>query len=330
MAEPKANPETGGSVPDRAQKARVEGVAAIEDPMVHAMLAFSGMIDTIRAAHPGYLDSKRYFSANSKPPTQRETYVRIPAVSQALKSLAYGVYMIPAKSGAGKSTAALSLAMAIELFKLFAGPASPTKDKLAALLSQYEALNPGTEQEDVVKTIIKHIGTTFKNVLWLNINEPATVRMNVVGLLNTLMSCKESVVIIDSINDSLEEYARIFKEGARKGGWTYSQLELVSEINAFAEASKKVILITLNTDFFPLESMLGRTEGEVYPDLERGILRLKTRYTGRDSWKYNAEATNALALCMLGISRKQSHSDVTQSPVIPEGARVPSTSLEMA
>jgi hypothetical protein len=296
-----------GSTPSRTN------ITLVEDPMVALMNRFSAAISLQLRTTKSDIPLANLFAPESKTPIKRETLFhlyshgdkeRTPAGNgeRAEPAISPGVYLMPARSGLGKSTFALSCAIDMAISKEH--DLAPYKGTMASALLQDIPSTSAEKIDGIANKIIASKASFFKTIAWFNINEPATAPLNVEGLLTTLLNIREQIIIVDSINDSLEEYARAFKEGARSGGWIYSHVEFMSRLNAYAEAYKKVLLVTLNTDFFPLTSMLGRTEGEIYPDITQGKVTYSTRYYGRKQFDRFLRISTAIALKVLEITPK--------------------------
>jgi hypothetical protein len=270
-----------------------------ESKVERAMSTFMGTVDKARGENSKAVTSSELFSKDSLPPYERLVSVNLFEPHGEGPPLAAGVYIIPAKSGLGKTTAAIAMAVDITLSKL----ANAKKaDKLREFLGRTRGAITSKEYEALVLELIRMKTNFMKHVVWLSVNEPSTARISVEDLLLNLPTFEEPVIILDSVNDLLEEYSRGFRDPFRSGGWSFSQVEFIAALNAFAEANNKLLLVTLNTDFFPLESMLGRTEGEVYPNIVSNNIKIQARKYGRVEYTRNLHFQFAVARYILDIT----------------------------
>ena len=215
-------------------------------------------------------------------------------------ALSPGAYTIPAKSGMGKSTAGLAVAVAIAIsFAADEDNKYPKREEMVELLEDMKRYSTTTKFAELVKIFFEKHSKVLDEVTWMSINEPMTRRITVIDLLAKLGDCASPIILVDSINDILQQYQRIFREPAQQGGWKYSQLEFISSLNDFAESMKKVLIVTLNTDFTGLHTMLGRTEGEIYPLGRESFVEVSSRLKGRVNKKLNLSFTAAIAMSIL-------------------------------
>lgn len=280
----------------------------IEDtkPLELILTTMSEFIDEIsdksklseKAIDIDYIKDSEWF------PRVRRIFTYLPLnQSKWLVPIADGAQAFPGQSGGGKSTTILAYAIEIAAARaMWKEPVTVgetiekdgMKSSLTAFGKKWLQANEDFGTPDFKKSfekLEKDFGTIFDTIDFVVVNEPRARRMKVIDLLTHLIAKsniktegtnKKEIIIIDSLNDFLAEYSRAYpNDPAQKGGWTFSQLELISMLNAYGEATGKVVLFALNTTFYGLESLIGRTEGEVTPD-DRESINFRSRITGRN------------------------------------------------
>jgi hypothetical protein len=323
--------QTEGSSADRTASAAAADL--LIDETLEAMAKLRKEIDALGTAAE-VMKNGSLFAEDSLPPLKRN--VEATLVGKDGFALSAGAYVLPNKSGEGKTTSALAVALDISCSMLAAvgdmdEDDSDSLNGFAAKDTTYAEMRDkpvsSNQAQEYIKYFLRYKKKVFRKICWWSINEPASRRITVKAFIERLIAAEESIILVDSINDSIEEYALLFKDSARKGGWTYSQLDFISVLNSYAEVANKILILTVNTDFFPMESMLGRTEGEIYARKNSTTTSYSTRLYGRKKKQRNTALIDQIALRLLGGSTDPSN--VSISPTARKSLDIPISDLNL-
>jgi hypothetical protein len=187
----------------------------------------------------------------------------------AAGALFAGVYVVAAGKGEGKSLFGTTMALHIAESLVREEMEDEEKKKQPIVWVRDSRITPLADK-------------AYGKIASFNTNEPGTQPVSVNELDAKLIEIRSPIIFIDSFNDTLDELvAYAGDEVPRKGGWFPVQIRVLKHIDTWARISCKCVLITINTDIFPIDGFAGRTEGEILVHAGTPKVDMATRPWGR-------------------------------------------------